>query len=81
VLNVFASFLLGSNSWPPLLGAVAVNQSTRGYKVDIRTSNVRVVFSADKVAAKKVLQFLNENAFGGAISETLYETNSNRDTD
>jgi hypothetical protein len=81
VLNTVARVLLGSSSLWPLLGAVAVNQSTRGYKVDIPASNGRVVFPADKVAAKRLLLFLNEELFRGAISETLYETNSNRETD
>jgi hypothetical protein len=81
VLNAFARFLLGASSLLPLLGAVAVNQFACGYKVDIPASNGRVVFPADKVAAKRLLQFLNEKVFRGAISETLSETNSNWDTD
>ena len=31
--------------------------------------------------AKKLLQFLNEELFRGAITETLYETNSKREAD
>jgi hypothetical protein len=81
VLNTFARFLLGSSSLRPLLNAVAVNQFARGYKVDIPASNGRVVFPADKVAAERLLLFLNEQLLRGAISETLYETNSNLDTD
>jgi hypothetical protein len=65
----------------PPLGAVAGNQFACGYKVDISGSNGRVVFPVDKLAAKRLLRFLNEELLREAISETLYETNSNLDTD
>lgn len=58
-----------------------IQQRSRGYDVDIHTSGGRIVFPADKAAAKKVLQFLNEELFRGAITETLYETNSKREAD
>lgn len=54
---------------------------SRGYDVRIRTSNGKILFPADKRSAKKLLQFLNEELFRGAITETLYETNSKREAD
>lgn len=50
-------------------------------KVKMQISSGRIVFPADRTAAKKVLQFLNEEIFRGAITETLYETNSKREAD
>ena len=58
-----------------------IQQRSRGYDVDIHTSGERIVFPADKTSAKKLLQFLNEELFRGAITETLYETNSKREAD
>lgn len=58
-----------------------IQQRSRGYDVDIHTSGGRIVFPADKPSAKKLLQFLNEELFRGAITETLYETNSKREAD
>lgn len=46
--------------------------------VSIRVSNGKIVFPSDKPAARKLLQILNEELFLGAITETLYETNSKR---
>ena len=43
--------------------------------------NGKIVFPSDKSAVKKILQFLNEELFRGAITETLYETNSKRQAD
>ncbi|TDG15638.1 hypothetical protein E2F43_05280 [Seongchinamella unica] len=59
----------------------AIKRRSRGYDVDIHISHGKLVFPADKVAAKKLLQFLNEELFRGAITETLYETNSKREAD
>jgi hypothetical protein len=52
-----------------------------GYAVDIQLKGDKIVFPADKTSAKKVLQFLNEEIFRGAITDTLYETNSKREAD
>ncbi|MBL9192874.1 MAG: DUF4868 domain-containing protein [Opitutaceae bacterium] len=41
----------------------------------------RIVFPADKAAAKRLLQFLNEELYKGPITDTLYETNSKRTAD
>ncbi len=53
----------------------------QGYEVDILLDGDRIVFPADKAAAKRLLQFLNEELYRGAITETLYETNSKREAD
>lgn len=58
-----------------------IQQRSRGYDVNIHTAGGRIVFPADKASAKKLLQFLNEELFRGAITETLYETNSKREAD
>lgn len=46
--------------------------------VTIRVQAGKVVFPADKTEAKKLLQFLSEELFRGAITDTLYATNSKR---
>lgn len=60
--------------------AQLVERST-GYEVALEVRDNRIVFPADKAAAKRVLQFLNEELFKGAITEKLYETNSKREAD
>ena len=57
-----------------------IKQRSRNYDVDIQISKGKIVFPAESAAAKKLLQFLNEEIFRGAITETLYETNSKRET-
>lgn len=49
--------------------------------VAVQVSKGKIVFPADKPAAKKLLQFLNEELFRGPITEELYETNSKRKAD
>ena len=61
--------------------AQEISARSQGYDVDIQLSNGKLVFPAEKAAAKKLLQFLNEELFRGAITETLYETNSRREAD
>ena len=61
--------------------AIEIEDRSDGYDVEIDISQDRIVFPADKPAAKKVLQFLNEEIFRGPITETLYETNSKRQAD
>ena len=58
-----------------------IQERSDGYKVDVQVTQGKIVFPADKPAAKKLLQFLNEEFFRGAITETLYETNSKREAD
>ena len=52
-----------------------------GYPVQITVVEGRIVFPAEKAQAKRLLQYLNEELFHGAITETLYETNSKRIAD
>lgn len=54
---------------------------SEGYDVEILLSKGRIVFPKDKRRAKKILQFLNEELFRGAITKALYETNSKREAD
>lgn len=61
--------------------AAQIQRRSMGYDVDIHIAGDRLVFPAEKPAAKKLLQFLNEELFRGAITETLYETNSKREAD
>ncbi len=52
---------------------------SQGYGITIEANDGRIVFPADRPGAKRLLQFLNEEVFRGAITETLYETNSKRE--
>jgi len=61
--------------------AIQIEERSNGYDVEIGISQDKIVFPADKPAAKKLLQFLNEEIFRGPITETLYETNSKRQAD
>ncbi|MDH2242827.1 hypothetical protein N5J70_12805 [Pseudomonas sp. GD03909] len=60
-------------------------QHSIGYDLDIQidksTGQDRIVFPTEKAPAKKLLQFLNEELFRGAITERLFETNSKRIAD
>jgi hypothetical protein len=61
--------------------AKQIQARSKGYDVKIHVSKGKIVFPVDRPAAKKLLQFLNEELFRGAITETLYETNSKREAD
>lgn len=61
--------------------AKTIQASAKGYDLTIQISKGKIVFPAEKTAAKKLLQFLNEELFRGAITETLFETNSKREAD
>ncbi len=61
--------------------AQAIAQDSAGYGVDIKLAGDKIVFPADKAEAKRLLLFLNEELFRGAITERLYETNSKREAD
>jgi hypothetical protein len=58
-----------------------IQQQSQNYHVDIQLEGDKIVFPADKAEAKRLLLFLNEELFRGAITETLYETNSKREAD
>lgn len=59
--------------------AKAIKARSKGYDVDIHISKSKIVFPAERGAARKLLQFLNEELFRGAITEKLFETNSKRE--
>jgi len=61
--------------------AEEIRERSEGYDVEIQVVDDKIIFPEDKVAAKKLLQFLNEEIFRGPITETLYETNSKREAD
>jgi hypothetical protein len=58
-----------------------IQAHSKDYGVDVQLKGNKIVFPADKAAAKRLLQFLNEELFRGPITETLYETNSKREAD
>jgi hypothetical protein len=58
-----------------------IRDRSMGYDVEIEIKSGRIVFPEDRLSAKKLLQFLNEELFKGAITDTLYETNSKREAD
>lgn len=61
--------------------AKSIQARSKDYDVAIHVSKGKIVFPAEKAAAKKLLQFLNEELFRGAITEKLFETNSKREAD
>lgn len=61
--------------------AKQIKARSKGYDVEIHVQKGRIVFPEDRPSAKKLLQFLNEELFRGAITATLYETNSKREAD
>jgi hypothetical protein len=61
--------------------AKQIQVRSKGYDVEIHVHKGKIVFPEDRPSAKKLLQFLNEELFRGAITETLYETNSKREAD
>ena len=60
-----------------------IQERSEGYNVTIELSanNTKIVFPSDKTEAKKLLQFLNEELFLGAVTKDLYETNSKKKVD
>jgi len=62
--------------------ALEIQDRSENFAVDVQLdAENRIVFPEDKVEAKRLLQFLNEEIFRGAITNSLYETNSKRETD
>ena len=59
-----------------------IRDRANGHDIKIRISEEgKIVFPTEKREAKRLLQFLNEEIFRGAITEALYETNSKRQAD
>jgi len=62
--------------------AQEIRDRSGNFEVDIQLdAEERIIFPEDKTAAKRLLQFLNEEIFRGAITNSLYETNSKREAD
>ena len=61
--------------------AEEIREQSADYEVEVRIEADKIVFPAEKREAKRLLQFLNEEIFRGAITDTLYETNSKREAD
>ena len=59
--------------------ATEIQSRSTGYDVSVDIVDNKIVFPSDKAAAKRLLQFLNEELYRGAITEILYETNSKRE--
>jgi len=59
--------------------ATDISHHADTYDVNIEVEDDKIIFPADKHAAKRVLQFLNEELYKGAITNRLYETNSKRE--
>ena len=69
---------LGNSGILDRYSAKEIKSVSEGYDVPIELVNNRIVFPADSNSAKKILQFLNEEFFRGAITGRLYETNSKK---
>lgn len=54
---------------------------SQGYDIELEVVDEKIVFPEDKTKAKKLLQFLNEELYKGAITDKLYETNSKREAE
>ena len=55
-----------------------IQNRSRKFDVEIIVNGDQIVFPADRSRAKRLLQFLNEEIYRGAITDVLYETNSKR---
>lgn len=58
-----------------------IRTKSKGYGLELTVRAGKIVFPADPLAAKKLLQFLNEELYKGAITDTLFEANSKRVAD
>ena len=61
--------------------AEEIVERSSGYDIHVALDDGKIIFPADRAKAKRLLQFLNEEVFRGAITEKLYETNSKREAD
>lgn len=61
--------------------AKQIQARSKGYGLEVQIVKGRIVFPEAKPAAKKLLQFLNEELFRGPITDTLFEANSKREAD
>lgn len=87
------SFALHSNQWfrkrfamlkdsaiLDQFSARDIARHSQNYDVNIRIESNRIVFPTDRDEAKRLLLYLNEEVYRGAITDKLYETNSRRET-
>ena len=58
--------------------AEEIKERSIGYDVPIQIVNGKIVFPSDNGSAKELLKFLNEEIYSGAITDTIYETNSKK---
>jgi len=58
-----------------------IAKDSHKYDVNIQIEHNKIVFPTNKTDAKKLLQYLNEEIYLGAITNHLYETNSKRTAD
>lgn len=56
-----------------------IRERSKEYELDLTVKGGKIVFPKAKAEARKLLQFLNEELFRGAITSRLYETNSKRE--
>lgn len=61
--------------------AQELRERSEGYGVELMVDGDQIIFPQDPRHARKVLQFLNEERFLGAITKQLFETNSKRAAD
>jgi hypothetical protein len=64
-----------------IFSAKQIQARSKGYGLEIHIVKGQIVFPEAKPAAKKLLQFLNEELFRGPITDTLFEANSKREAD
>jgi hypothetical protein len=55
-----------------------IQGKAKKYGLTIKLEKGKIVFPADRSDAKRLLQYLNEELFRGAISDALYSTNSKK---
>lgn len=60
------------------LTAAEVTTKAKQFNVSVTQRNGKIVFPADRGAAKRLLQFLCEEVFLGPITDIVYETNSKK---
>ena len=58
-----------------------IETRARRYSVEIQVVNNKIIFPTDNAKVKRLLQLLNEEIFQGALTDSLYETNSKKKAD
>lgn len=60
--------------------AEEIKSHSKGYEVNVQVRDKKIIFPRDRAEAKRLLQFLNEELFRGPITNTLFETNSKKES-